>query len=102
MTCVNPGCVGNYDFDNIALFARKKFIEGLSTMELMQKATTEREKEEIALVAMLDLDDETVRDLQLHCLHTEKCKMTNCRELLKKLINEDLTRRPPNKSAVGA
>jgi len=82
--------MGDYDFDNIASFARKRFVEGYNTIELMEQASCDREKEEIALVAMLDLDDATVRDLQLYCRHSERCKLTNCRSLLKQLIERDL------------
>jgi hypothetical protein len=69
MACYVPGCMGNYNFANIALFARKRFIEGYNTIDLMKNAKTLREKEEIALVAMLDLNDETVTDLRLDCKH---------------------------------
>lgn len=84
------GCMGSYDFDKIAHFARKRFIEGCNTIDLMTKARTHREREEIALVAMLDLDDETVTDLKLNCEHAGKCKVTSCRSLLKEMINESL------------
>jgi len=90
MTCYVPGCLGNYDFDNIALFARKRFIEGCNTIDLMRNARTRREKEEIALVAMLDLNDRAISDLKLDCKHAGICKVTSCRNLLKKMIKEDL------------
>lgn len=89
MTCYNPGCLGNYDFDNIAAFARKRFIEGFETIELMEKARSEREKEEIALVAMLDLSDNIITDLKLDCNHGNVCEITNCRNLLKQMINDE-------------
>jgi hypothetical protein len=82
--------MGNYNFDNIARYAQKRFIEGFNTIDLMMKATTRREKEEIALVAMLDLDDKTVSDLKLDCKHAGKCKVTSCRILLKKMVNDSL------------
>ncbi len=90
MTYYAPGCPGYYDFDDIARFARKRFIEGYDTIDLMTNASTYREKEEIALVAMLDLDDETVADLKLDCRHADECKVTHCQSLLRKIINEDL------------
>jgi len=90
MTCYNPGCLGNYDFDNITLFAQKRFIDGYNTIELMEKACSDREKEEIALVAMLDLNDNTITDLELNCKHADICKVTNCRNLLKQMIKEGL------------
>ncbi len=90
MTCYVPGCLGNYNFDSIALFARKRFIEGCNTIDLMKNARTRREKEEIALVAMLDLNDRAVSDLKLDCKHAGTCKVTICRNLLKRMIKEDL------------
>jgi len=92
MVCSTPGCLGNYDFDHIAFFARKRFIEGFDTITLMEQATSEREKEEIALVAMLDIEDGVIQDLALCCRHANECKVTICREKLKKMIEEDLTR----------
>ena len=93
MACHVPGCLGNYNFANIALFARKKFIEGCNTIDLMRNARTHREKEEIALVAMLDLSDKTVTDLRLDCKHADTCKVTHCRNLLKKMIEEGLVQK---------
>lgn len=99
MACYVPGCMGNYNFENIAQFARKRFIEGYNTIELMMKARTYREKEEIALVAMLDLDDETVTDLSLDCKHAGKCKVTSCRSQLKKMLNDSLKQNRVSPSA---
>ena len=89
MVCRNPGCLGNYDFDHIALHARKRFIDGIDTISLLQQATSQREKEEIALVSLLDVDDDQVRDLQLSCQHAGQCQVTNCRTKLKKMIEEE-------------
>lgn len=94
MVCHNPGCMGDYDFDKIALFARKRFVEGINTVELMEQANSDREKEEIALVAMMDLEEQTVKDLELTCVHADKCKITNCRSLLKQLIDDLLKANP--------
>lgn len=91
MTCRNPGCLGNYDYDRICFYARKRFIEGCDTVTLLGQAGSDREKEEIALVSMLDVEDDVVRDLQLSCVHTGTCKVTNCRTLLKAMIEAELT-----------
>ena len=90
MFCHNPGCMGNYDFDHIAFFARKRFVEGCNTIELMEAAESEREKEEIALVCLLDVEDGQIRDLQLCCRHVGRCKAIDCRERLIKMIEEEL------------
>ena len=36
-------------------------------MALLQMANSQREKEEIALVCMLDVEEGVIRDLQLNC-----------------------------------
>ena len=90
MTCYVPGSLENYNFANMALFARKRFIEGSNTIDLMKNARTRREKEEIAFVAMLDLDDKTVSDLWLDCKDAGIGKVTYYRSLLKKMIKEGL------------
>ena len=91
--CSNPRCLGNYDFEHIASFARKRFIEGCDTVALLAQATTEREREEIALVCMLSVQDDLVHDLRLDCRHAGRCKATDCRERLKKLIEQDIAAR---------
>lgn len=90
MFCHNPGCMGNYDFDHIAFFARKRFVESCNTIELMEAAESEREKEEIALVCLLDVKDGQIRDLQLCCKHAGRCMAIDCRERLIKMIEEEL------------
>ena len=96
MVCRTPGCLGNYDFDHIAYFARKRFVEGYDTVTLMNLATSEQEKEEIALVAMLDIEDNVIQDLSLECIYAAECKVTTCRQKLKKMIEEDLAAHPVN------
>lgn len=88
----NPGCFGSYDFDNIANFARKRFIEGNSTISLLEQARSQTEREEIALVCMLDVEDELVLDINLSCRYANDCKVTNCRDKLRKLIEVELKR----------
>ena len=91
----SPGCFGNYDFDSIAEFARKRYVEGESTIKLLQQARTQAEKEEIALVCMLDVEDEYVLDIQLDCRYAKDCKVTNCRDKLRKLIEIELAMPKP-------
>ena len=90
MPCQNPSCMGNYDFNHIALYARKRFVEGVSTIALLTNAINEREKEEIALVSLLDVEDDEIRDLQLCCKHAGQCKAINCRQKLKLMITREL------------
>ena len=90
MVCQNPRCLGNYDFDQIAYFAKKRFVEGYDTVALLEQARSEREKEEIALVCLLDVKDDEIRDLQLCCTHSHACEVIDCRDRLKQMIEEEL------------
>ena len=82
--------MGHYDFEHIAHYARKRFVEGCDTVALLQQARSQREKEEIALVCMLDVDENVIRDLKLSCRHADACEVTDCRDRLRELIERDL------------
>lgn len=86
----NPFCLGNYDFDKIALYARKRFIDGCNTNELLQAAQSLRQRQEIALVSSMDIEDCTVENLKLSCQYTEQCKVTTCRSVIKEIIENEL------------
>ena len=90
MACQNPGCMGNYNFDNIVFYAKKRFIEGWKTIDLLKAAKSECEKEEIALVSLLDIEDNEIQDLQLSCKLSKSCKTIDCRAKLKKMIKAEL------------
>ena len=91
MASYSPGCFGSYDFDRITYFAKKRFVENNSTISLLSQARSETEREEIALVCMLDIDDEIVLDVKLDCRYADDCKVTNCRDKLRKLIEIELS-----------
>ena len=95
----NSECMGNYNFDNIAYFAKRRFLEGRDTIallaELLAAAKTEREKEEIALVSSLQLEDDNIRELQVRCRYAGQCKTcagqcrtSDCIKKLKKMIEQ--------------
>lgn len=86
----NPGCFGHYDFDHIADFAKKRFVDGCDTISMLKQARSETEREEIALVCLLDVEDHIVLDMKLDCRYAEDCKVTNCRDKLRKLIDAEL------------
>lgn len=47
-------------------YAYKRYIENIQTIELMQQATTNQQKEEIALIALLDVKDDLNISLSFH------------------------------------
>ena len=97
----NSECMGNYNFDHIASFAKRRFIGGRDTIvllaELLAAAKTEREKEEIALVCSLELEDDKISELQVRCRYAGQCKnsagqcrTSECIKKLKKMIGQEL------------
>ncbi len=85
-----PECMGDYDFDKIAFYAKKRFVEGCSTIELMAAAKTQRDKEEIALVSLLHVTNDKIQDIELTCKHASKCKVLDCRERLINKITKEI------------
>lgn len=89
-----PECMGDYDFDKIAFYAKKRFVEGCSTIELMAAAKTQRDKEEIALVSLLHVTNDKIQDIELTCKHASKCKVLDCRERLINKITKEIGTSP--------
>lgn len=89
MPCQHPGCIRKYDFDHIAFYARKRYVEGISTIVLMCNAKTECEKTLIVLATLLDLDDDSIRELKPFC--SGKCQrlMFELRDRLRLMIEKE-------------
>jgi hypothetical protein len=90
MTLRVPGCVGNYDFDKIIYIAKKRFIEGLDTITLLQQARSVQEKEAIILISLLNVEDDQIKEIQLTCPHACDCRVLNCRQRLKQMFKDNL------------
>lgn len=90
MPCQHPGCLRRYDFDHIAFYARKRYVEGISTIVLLCNARSECEKTLIVLASLLDLDDDRIRELKPFC--NLKCQdlMFDLRDRLKLMIEQEL------------
>ena len=92
MPCQNPDCIRQYDFDHIAFYARKRYVEGVSTIVLMCNAKTESEKTLIVLASMLDLDDDNIRQLKPYCSAKCQRQMFDLRDRLKLIIDQECCR----------
>ncbi len=90
MNAGSRACLGEYDFERIAAHARRRYVEGVETVELIRRARSQREREEIVLVCMLDIEDDQVRYLDLCCRHASRCRVYDCRRRLRALIEADL------------
>lgn len=75
-----------FDFDHLAYFAYKRYIEGVQTIELMEQANSDREKEEIALVALLDVQADMSIVLSHHQPHEDGGHLSDFRQLLQQHI----------------
>ena len=93
MVCHSTDCMGNYEFESIAFFAKKRFVDGIDTIALLMLVGSEREKEEIALVSLLEVEDEKILDLQLSCRYADQCQVLDCRDRLRKKIEEELAKK---------
>ena len=51
---------GKYNIREFLPIVQRKFVDGFSTVELLKEARNDEEKDKVAIVALLDLDDETV------------------------------------------
>jgi hypothetical protein len=78
--------MGNYDYDRIAILAIKRYVEGYNTIDLLEAATSQREKEEVVLVALLHFDDEVLDDFNLGCACDDECKTIIYRNRLKNML----------------
>ena len=93
MECKESECVGEYDFDHIAEYARKRFVEGYDTVTLMQQAVSEHEREQIALVCLLDVEEHMANDkVRFGCRYQDQCPVPNCRNRLREIIELELQR----------
>lgn len=63
-------CFCTIPADAVRPWIVRRFIEKRSTIELLRSTSDAAEKKIITMVAMLDLDDETVRDLMRNVRQT--------------------------------
>lgn len=93
MSCNKPECMGNFEFEHIACYAKKRYLDGYATIELMQNATSDLEKKEIAMASSLDISDATAEKLQLCCGCNSSCKSMDYRIRLKKIIEDEIKKK---------
>jgi len=86
MPCQKPGCIREYDFDRVAYYARKRYVEGISTIVLLCAAKSENEKVLIVLASLVDLDDDNIRQLKPYCSNDCQRLMFDLRDRLKVMI----------------
>ncbi len=88
-----PMCAGNYNFGQISRYTVKRFIDGENTYKLIGNAKSQRQKDEIVLVSLLDVENYKVRDIRICCRHYLKCEKFDCEAHLRDLIEGELNSR---------
>lgn len=78
--------------EEIGVWAERRFIDNISTLELLKLAKNDREKEIITVVGMLDVDDKKLNSM-LETAKESDCNIYACRQRLRiwlqKRINND-------------
>ena len=90
MPCKDPGCAKKYKFNRIAHYARKRYVDGVSTIALMCSAKSEDERILIVLASLPDFDDEGIRELKPYCSEECQCEMFRLRERLRDMVMREL------------
>jgi hypothetical protein len=90
MPCKNPGCAKYFDFEQIAYYARKRYVEGISTIALLCNAKSEHEKVLIVLASLPDFDDESIRGLKPYCRDECQCEMLQLRDRLNEMLRSEV------------
>jgi hypothetical protein len=92
MTCRNPGCMKQTDYDRVAYYARKRYLDGVATIVLLCEARTEDDKRMIVLASLLDVDDDKLHDLMPGCGPRCRCQMREMRARLRFMIHQKRNR----------
>jgi hypothetical protein len=72
-------CYCHVPMHELERWARRRYIEGVPTLELLRTAPRPRDRAVIAMVALLDVPDEEARRI-LRPRATPRCNVLQCRE----------------------
>ena len=75
------------NINNLIHYAYKRYIENIQTIELMQQATTRQQKEEIALIALLDVKDDLNISLSFQSPYLNINNLQQLRVVILRAIN---------------
>lgn len=89
MACQSTGCVKRYQYERVAHYARKRYVEGIATVVLLCRARAEDEKQLIVLASMLDVDDEKFQELMPSCNCRCRHRMLEFRERLRIMLEAE-------------
>lgn len=70
----------------LLFWMRKRYVEGISTIELINSTEDSHEREVISIVSMLDLDEDEMLEL-MGDVEKPVHHIVHCREKLKQMLN---------------
>jgi hypothetical protein len=79
-------CFCRYDVRDLLNLARAKFLQKITTVELMRNAHTDDERSRVAIVSLLDLDDQQVLSSLKDRTEGPNCHILSCRDMLRKQL----------------
>jgi len=71
--------------EELLFWARKRYMENIPTLDLLNSVRDSRQKEIISIVALLDADDESLLEM-MSDVNLPDHHILHCREELKKMI----------------
>lgn len=80
-------CFCRLPMDQLAKWARRKYLDGRTTMELMAEAANSRERELVTVVALLEVEEHEL-DRLLHHATGPNCRLDKCRKLVRDWVKE--------------
>lgn len=81
-------CYCDIPSDKLMELVRMRFVEGIGTEELMARMKTQKEREYLATVALLDVKDSQLLDLIEKDSAVDIQHFLACRELAKKIFKD--------------
>ena len=83
-------CFCEYDIDELIDLGYRRYVKNIPTVELMNEAISEKEKDEVCVISMLDIDDDKLEEVMGDMTADKKCNIISCRRLLRKQICKKL------------
>lgn len=79
-------CFCHYDVRDLLVLAKEKFHNKRKTVDMMHEARSDEERNRVAILALLDLDDEQVLRVLADRIEGPNCDILSCRDMLRKQI----------------
>jgi hypothetical protein len=79
-------CFCRYDVRDLVDLAREKLVRHVKTVDLMREAHTDAQRSRVAIVSLLDLDDQQVLASLNDKTEGPNCHILSCRDMLRKQL----------------